>query len=280
MEVYPPPSQWPPERPQEKSLWKKILTSLGVAGVAIAKYAASLKFLIFPIIKFLPILLKTGGSMLFMIVVYGYMYGWPWAVGFVLLILIHECGHLIAAREMGLKVGAPVFIPFMGAMIALKEAPKNAWIEAIVGIGGPVAGSVGALACHTWFLHTGSPVWGALAYSGYFLNLFNLIPLSPLDGGRIATAISPWLWVVGIGIMGWMLFQGFLNPLLIIILIMSAPRLINLFRRQEPENQRYFELQPGQRLIMSASYFGLAAMLAVGMHRVMELMQMAGNWRN
>src|ERR1043165_4559958 len=122
---------------------------------------------------------------------YATMWGWKYAVGFVLLLFIHEDGHLIAARSMNLKVGAPVFIPFMGAFIALKEAPRNAWIESVVGIGGPLAGGAAGGLCHVWFFVTHEPLWLALAYSGYFLNLFNLIPISPLDGGRIVTALSP-----------------------------------------------------------------------------------------
>src|SRR5436190_267033 len=110
-------------------------------------------------------------------------------VGFVLLIFVHECGHLLAAKRLGLKVGAPVFIPFMGALIALKEAPRNAWIEAQVGIGGPMLGTLGAGICEVIYLAGGNPLFRALAYSGFFLNLFNLMPVGFLDGGRIVTAL-------------------------------------------------------------------------------------------
>src|SRR5205823_14540426 len=106
------------------------------------------KFFILPALQLLPLLLKSGGTMLLMIWVYTMMWGWKFAVGFVMLLLIHECGHLIVAKKFGLKVGAPVFIPFMGAFIALKEAPRNAWMEACVGIGGPILGSLAAAACH------------------------------------------------------------------------------------------------------------------------------------
>src|SRR6185295_18629358 len=118
-------------------------------------------------------------------------------VGFVLLLLVHECGHLLVAKKFGLKVGAPVFIPFMGAFIALKDAPRNAWIEAQVGIGGPLLGTLGAGVCELIFLQTGNPMFRALAYTGFFLNLFNLAPIGFLDGGRIVTALSPWLWLIG-----------------------------------------------------------------------------------
>ena len=137
--------------PSEETAWsrvKKAFAPLGVIGVLIAKFFAKLKFVLLPLLKFLPILLKSGGTMLLMIWIYTRMWGWQFALGFVLLLLVHETGHLLVAKKFGLKVGAPVFIPFMGAFIALKEAPRNAWMEACVGIGGPMLGSLGALFCN------------------------------------------------------------------------------------------------------------------------------------
>ena len=139
------------QHPSRQNWWSRLKKALGpvaVVGVVIAKFFAKLKFFILPALKFLPILLKSGGTMLLMIWVYTMMWGWKFAVGFVVLLLVHECGHLIVAKKFGLKVGAPVFIPFMGAFIALKEAPRNAWMEACVGIGGPMLGSLGAFACN------------------------------------------------------------------------------------------------------------------------------------
>src|SRR5438876_10484066 len=140
------------EAPKTETAWSRIKKALGplaVVGVVIAKFFAKLKFFILPALKFLPILLKSGGTMLLMIWIYTAMWGWKFGVGFVLLLFVHECGHLIVAKKFGLKVGAPVFIPFMGAFIALKEAPRNAWMEACVGIGGPMLGTLGALACNS-----------------------------------------------------------------------------------------------------------------------------------
>src|SRR6202011_2321189 len=178
------------ERPTFWARTKKALGPIAVTGIVIAKFFAKLKFILLPALKFLPIILKSGGTMLLMIGVYTAMWGWKFAVGFVLLLLVHECGHLLVARKFGLKVGAPVFIPFMGALIALKDAPKDAWMEAWVGIGGPLLGSAGAAACEGLFLLTGNPFYRALAYTGFFLNLFNLAPIGFLDGGRIVTALS------------------------------------------------------------------------------------------
>ena len=126
-----------------------MLGPIGIVLVLIAKSFAKLKFAIIPLLKFLPLLLKSGGTMLLMIWVYTQLWGWKFAVGFAFLLLVHECGHLVVARKFGLKVGAPIFIPFMGAFIALKEAPRNAWMEACVGIGGPILGTIGALLCNS-----------------------------------------------------------------------------------------------------------------------------------
>src|SRR5215510_9233281 len=176
--------------PSEETAWsrvKKALCPLAVIGVLIAKFFAKLKFVLLPHLKFFPILLKSGGTMLLMIWVYTQLWGWQFALGFVLLLFVHEAGHLVVARKFGLKVGAPVFIPFMGAFIALKEAPRNAWMEAYVGIGGPMLGSFGALVCNALGHFFAAPIFIALAWFGYFLNLFNLTPVGMLDGGRIVT---------------------------------------------------------------------------------------------
>ena len=250
----------PDETPSFWRKLKKILVSFGVVGVLLTKF----KGLLFPILKFFPLILKTGGTMFLSIWVYAMYWGWRFALGFVLLIFVHECGHLLAAKRIGLKVGAPVFIPFMGAIIALKEAPRNAWIEAQVGIGGPLLGALGAGLCFGLFHATGNPLFAALAYSGFFLNLFNLAPVGFLDGGRVVTALSPWLWLVGIVIVGLLMFQHF-NFLLFLIFIVSLPRLFSLFRKKTEEEIRYFEVTPAQRWFMGALYFGLAGALALGM---------------
>ena len=245
--------------PVQTTFWQKIkkcLAPIGFGFVVFFKYLAKLKFL-------LPVL-KTGGTMILSIGAYAMVWGWKYAVGFVLLIFVHECGHLIAAKRIGLKVGAPVFIPFMGALIALKESPRNAWIEAQVGIGGPLLGTVGAGICELIYLANGNLMFRALAYTGFFLNLFNLAPVGVLDGGRIVTALSPWLWLVGFAVLVGMTLMHF-NFLLVVILILSLPRLFFLFRRKSETELRYFEVTPAQRWIMAIMYFSLIASLVLGM---------------
>jgi Zn-dependent protease len=264
----PPPLSPPPAGATPPSAGKRFLQKLGPVGVAllfVGKLLAKVKFAIVPLLKFgLPVL-KTGGTMIVSVWFYALTWGWRFAVGFVLLIFVHECGHLLVARRFGLKVGAPVFIPFMGALIALKEAPRNAWIEACVGIGGPLLGSLAALACEGVFQVTGNPVFRALAYTGFFLNLFNLAPVGFLDGGRIATALSPWMWLAGFGLLAAMVFSR-PNFLLILILVMSLPRLWSLFRPRTDDERRYFEVTREQRVTMALLYFGLVAGLVLGMH--------------
>jgi Zn-dependent protease len=149
------------------------------------------------------VLLKTGGSMALSVLLYSQMGGWQFAVAFVLLIFVHEMGHVVANWYFGIRQSAPIFMGIFGAVIFIRGRIRNAWEEAVMGIAGPVFGSVAALACYAWFLKTGSDLARDLAFYGLFLNAFNLLPVPPLDGGRTAAAISPWLWpagVVGLGL--------------------------------------------------------------------------------
>ena len=254
-----------PSRDNWRSRLKKALGPVAVVGVVIAKFLVKLKFFILPALKFLPILLKSGGTMLISIWAYALFFGWRFAVGFVLLMFVHECGHLIVARKFGLPVSAPVFIPFMGAFILLKDQPRNAWMEACVGIGGPMLGSLGALACNSLGEIFNMPFLIALASTGYFLNLFNLMPVGFLDGGRIVTALSRWLWLPGFAMLLWFGWK-FPNFIVWLIVIASLPRIYSLFRKRTEEERRYYEVTPTQRWTMSILYFGLIAALALGMY--------------
>src|ERR1700676_1266253 len=262
------PESTPLAAPRTETAWSRIKKALGpvaVGAALVAKFLAKLKFLVLPLLKFLPLLLKSGGTMLLMIWIYARIWGWKFAVGFVLLLLVHECGHLIVAKKFGLKVGAPVFIPFMGAFIALKDAPRNAWIEACVGIGGPMLGSLGALLCNSLGEIFNAPIFLALAWFGYFLNLFNLTPVGMLDGGRIVSAMSRWLWIPGFAVLVWFGWK-YPNFIVWLMIFLSLPRIISLFRKCTAEEKRYYEVTPAQRWTMSILYFGLSVTLVFGMH--------------
>jgi Zn-dependent protease len=159
-----------------------------------------------------------------------------------------------------------MFIPFLGAAILLKENPLNAWREAQVAIAGPIVGSLGAAAVWVVAEQQNSELLMALAFTGFFLNLFNLLPVVPLDGGRIASAIHPYLWIVGfVGLVALVVF--FPNPLLIVIVLIVA---LELWRRWQergrPEAAAYYQVEPWQRVAATVGYFGLAALLAIGMN--------------
>src|SRR3954447_16521855 len=139
--------------------------------------------------------------MLLSLAVYAMIFGWPYAAGFVVLMFAHEMGHFIAARRCGLNVGAPTFIPFVGAWIELKDQPMDVATEAYIAVAGPLVGTVASFLVYWWGRSTDSSLLLAIAYAGLFLNLFNLIPLSPFDGGRITAILSPRFWLIGAPIM-------------------------------------------------------------------------------
>lgn len=214
-------------------------------------------------------LLLTGGTMLLSVFAYSFVFGWPYAVGFVLLILVHEMGHYIAARQRGLDVGAPTFIPFLGAWIAMKEMPRDAETEAYVGLAGPQVGTLGALACYFAGRHYGSDLLLALSYAGLFLNLFNMIPLSPFDGGRITAAISPRIWLLGVPVLiGLFVYRP--SPILILMAILAAPSAWKAwkYREDDPEHGDYYQVSAENRLTYGIAYVGLLAFLAIMSHEV------------
>lgn len=216
----------------------------------------------------------TGGTMLISIVVYAFIFGWRYAVGLVLLLLVHELGHYIAAKKRGLDVGAPTFIPFVGAWINLKQLPHDAETEAFVGLGGPLLGTVGALAVYfvaqsyniTWLL--------AVAYAGFFINLFNLIPLSPFDGGRITAVLSPRIWLLGVPVLGALFFYR-PSPMLILVALLAAPQVWKAirYRADSEEAKTYYAVSTRIKLEYGAYYLLLLAFLAIMTHDVHLLLQ-------
>ncbi|MDQ8018762.1 MAG: site-2 protease family protein [Bordetella sp.] len=218
-------------------------------------------------------LLTTGGTMLLSVVAYAFVYGWRYAAGFVGLIFVHEMGHYLAARQRGLDVGAPTFIPFVGAWIELKDQPHDVETEAWVGFAGPLLGSLAALACYFAARETGSKLLLALAYAGFFLNLFNLIPLSPFDGGRITAVLSPRVWLLGVPVLA-ALFLWRPSPLLILVAVLAAPQVLKAWRYdpQAPENRDYYAVSTETRMTYALYYLGLLGFLAVMAHDTHEML--------
>jgi Zn-dependent protease len=224
--------------------------------------------------------LLTGGTMILSVFAYTLIYGIWYAVGLVLLIFVHEMGHYLAARQRGLEVGAPTFIPFVGAWIELKQLPHDVETEAWVGLAGPLLGTLGALACYYAYRATDVPLLLALAYAGFFINLFNLIPVSPFDGGRITAIISPRVWLLGAPLLVGVFFWH-PSPLLILMAIIAAPQVWKAFKfdPNAPENQAYYSVAPAKRLEYAAYYLGLAIFLALmsyDVHQSLEHMHALG----
>lgn len=214
------------------------------------------------LVKLLPMgkVLLTSLSMLAMIVFESQRSGWTFGVGFVLLILIHELGHGYAMRRHGVHAGWPVFIPFIGAMIAMRGVPRDRDVEAHIAYGGPLAGAAASLATAGVGLVIHSPLLLALAYSGFFLNLFNLTPMSPLDGGRIAQAFSRRAWIAGLLILGGMMLIT-QTPQLILIGIMGLGQLFRGGTDQDRE-----QLSTDVQRTWATRYFGLCAVLVGGVY--------------
>lgn len=218
--------------------------------------------------------LLTGGTMILSVFAYALIYGIWYAVGFVLLIFVHEMGHFLAARQRGLAVGAPTFIPFVGAWIELKDLPHDVETEAWIGLAGPLLGSAGALACYYAWRVTDAPLLLALSYAGFFINLFNLIPVSPFDGGRITAIISPRVWLLGVPILIGLFFWH-PSPILILMAVLAAPQVWKAikFDPNAPENQAYYAVAPAKRWEYAFYYLALAVFLALISYDVHEILE-------
>ena len=216
----------------------------------------------------LTVLLKTGGSMALCMAVYSKQFGWPFAIGFVLLILIHELGHTVANWCYDIKQSPPIFLPFVGALIMLKQNPPDAKAEAVIGIAGPIAGTLGAILCYILFLYTGYPVLYQLAMFSFGMNLFNLIPIWPLDGGRVAAGITPILWILGVAVFAWvMLHTGgnkSIGSILIAIWVLQGtlPRIRDVVFRGGMRDA-YYRIGAPARIAILFSYTMLSALLVL-----------------
>jgi Zn-dependent protease len=245
-----------------RSLLRKLWGPIAAAGLLLLKFGVKLKaiLLLLPKVK----LFATSASMLVSIAAYALFWGWTFAVGFVLLLLVHEMGHVIQLRREGVEASAPMFIPFLGAVIAAKSMGEDAAAEARVGLAGPILGSIATLVPLGIWLATGNEFWQALAYVGFLINLLNLLPVLPLDGGRAMAALSPWVWVAGyVALIA--LTIAFPNPIMILVLVFGGLETWHRWsRRHTPEAQAYHAIPSRTRALVAAVYLGLAALLAVG----------------
>ncbi|MCW2545167.1 MAG: peptidase [Frankiales bacterium] len=243
--------------PTAKDRLRKAFAPLLAIGAAALKFGAILFKL-----KFFTLV----ASMVVSLGAYAWLYGWRFALGFVLLILIHEIGHVVVLRARGIEAGLPVFLPFFGAFVNMKSAPRSAYDESLSGIAGPVFGTVGAFVCLWLGGVYDSELLRVLAYSGFFLNLLNLLPVLPLDGGRTVASLSPKLWLVGLlALLGYELWRP--SPIIPIILLLGGFELYRRWKGRNTEASRtYFALTPEQRLQIGGLYVGLIVVLLWAMH--------------
>jgi Zn-dependent protease len=259
LEKHPEPPRYEPIRP-EGAMWstiKRLLAPLVVIGLLLAKFKGLLVLLLK--VKFV----GTALTMLLSVGAYALLFPVWFAIGFVVLIWVHEMGHVLQLKREGIKASAPMFIPFLGAFVAMKEMPKDALAEARVGLAGPVLGTLGALGAWGIYAMTGDPLFLGLAYVGFLINLFNLLPMLPLDGGRAVGAMSPMFWLLGV-LMTVALF--FLQPNFIILIIALLGGM-DLWRRWKmrntPEGRAYNKIELRHRVMVGLVYFGLIAALAL-----------------
>ena len=238
---------------QERTGIARFVMPVVFGALAVAKWST----VIFKV-KFLGLFLSIGAFQLL-------WQNWWVAVGVVVLIFIHELGHMIESRRQGIQVGWPQFIPFLGAYVTLKELPANAWRGATVALAGPLLGGAAAVACWIAAEATGSETLAALAHIGLLLNLFNLAPIGFLDGGRIVDALDLRLWVAGLAVMGGVA-AVLHNGILIVVLIVSA---LDVWSRWKTMDARlaspYYAIGTRRMLTVGVLYLGLAILLVLGM---------------
>ncbi|MGZ5340159.1 MAG: site-2 protease family protein, partial [Solirubrobacterales bacterium] len=169
-------------------------------------------------------------------------------------------------RREGIEASAPMFVPFLGAVISARSLGDDAAAEARVGLAGPVLGSLATLVPLGIWLATGNEFWQALAFVGFFLNLFNLLPVVPLDGGRAMAALSPWIWFLGFAALIVLTFF-YPNPIMLLILLFGGLESWRRFKqRNSPEGQAYHRVPTRTRVLVAVVYLGLAIALGIGVH--------------
>jgi Zn-dependent protease len=252
-------------RSRVHSLRKRIGSMLAAIVAVIAKFFAAIKglLLLLPKIK----LLTTTGTALVSVAAYSLFFGWEFAAGFVLLLFVHEMGHVFQLRREGISASAPMFIPFLGAAVFSKSLGDNALAEARVGLAGPILGTLGAAVCLALAEAVNSDLLRALAYVAFFLNLINLIPVVPFDGGRAMAAMAPWMWFLGLGaLLALLLLTG--NPFLLIFLLLGFLETRRRWRERKTrslEQAAYYRVAPRHRVYVGAVYIGLIVVLVLGM---------------
>lgn len=201
----------------------------------------------------------AGGSMAVSIAAYATKAPLPLVVGFVSIILVHEIGHAVVIRAKGLRAGLMVFIPFIGGAVTLKDQPRSAYDDAQIGLAGPIAGTLASLIFLQAYKWTDITLYLAIAVAGFALNLFNLLPIGMLDGGRISAAVTKWMWVFGGGALVYKVVKQ-PNPLMLLVLLLVAFQVYASIVR-EKDDKAFYEVTATQRTAIAVAYFGLVVFL-------------------
>jgi Zn-dependent protease len=254
----------PPRRPR----WGARAGGGAVAagGAAAAKSGLLVKLLL--ALKGLAVLakFKFALSMVVSIGAYALFWGWRFAAGFVLLLAVHELGHVVVLRAQGVQASAPMFIPFLGAFVSVRSPQRSVADEAVSALAGPIAGAAGSYAVLELSHATGSQLLQALAYTGFFLNLFNLLPMLPLDGGRVAGALHPAIWAAGMAVAVVFLLSH-PSPVLVFVLVIGGLEAVRRWRaRRAGEAGDYYTVPPRVRGLIAAGYVTVALVCLWGMH--------------
>jgi Zn-dependent protease len=205
---------------------------------------------------------------------YALLFGWQFGLGIIVLLFVHEMGHFVIIKGKGLPASLPIFIPLLGAFVAMRRMPLSVRDEAEIGIAGPLAGTVAGVVCLWLYAQLGLEIMLPLAYFSFFLNLLNLIPVSPLDGARVTSAISKWIWLIGlVGIAFAAWSTG--NLLLILLGVFGFFQVIDRFR--VAENTGYYAISPGARIYITILYFGLVAVLVYATFTLQPIVQQMGS---
>ena len=246
-----------------ESTWRVLLRRLWAPLALLVALLIKFKWVLLAIAKFK--VFTVAGSMIVSVGAYALLGGWWFGIGLVLLLFVHELGHVLELRRQGIPASAPLFIPFLGAFVGMKQMPANAWKEAQVALAGPLLGSLGAAGVWMLGIAYDSNFLKAMAFVGFLLNLFNLLPIVPLDGGRAVAALHPAMWFVGLAGLAVLTYLA-PNPILLLILVMGGFELWNRWQlRNVPELQAYYRVRPWQRVAVGTVYLGLAIGLALAM---------------
>src|ERR687894_1135938 len=257
LEERPEPPRYEPIRPQG-AVWstiKRLAAPLVAIGLLLVKFKSLLLLLLK--VKFV----GTALTMLVSIGAYALLFPVWFAVGLVVLIWVHEMGHVLQLKREGIEASAPMFIPFIGAFVAMKQIPKDALAEARVGLAGPVLGTLAGIATLGLYAATQNPVFLGLAYFNFIINLFNLAPLLPLDGGRAVGAMSPVFQFLGLVTMVGLFFVA---PIMVFIALLGLPELWHRWKtRHTPKGRAYYDIPVRYRVAVGVVYVGLILVLGL-----------------